>query len=456
MYRKRGLAVLVLTFVVVLLGGAAIAGVGALSNQAPTDEAAAPQLAASTEATATAPKAPHQEQPQSTITIVKEQQTAAVSGDEPAKEPAVAADTKSEVAAEPSEVKPDRRLELVVLSPKNETSVSEPVIRVKGLTHPEATVTLGRQRAEAGPDGLWIMRVELEPGDNRLKFVAELGDQTAEAGLLVTYRKVVDKRFTANQRWEASEENPATNVYYGTGIADTKVTVRSAHGGGTTKVNERGNWEIKVRFPDAPCNEPFKVRVSAATGQSKDFRMKRLCRTDSTFTAHQRWELVDGEPVVNSYYGTAKPNAEVWVGSDFGSGHTKASDDGKWELRVEFPKAPCNEPFRVAAESGDARKEFKMKRVCERDHKFTANQQYGSCGEAVPYDVFWGTGIPGTTITARSDFGGGTTTVAESGDWKLTVKFPDAPQGETFNVLVSDGKGAEAVFKFTNTGGEDG
>jgi hypothetical protein len=183
--------------------------------------------------------------------------------------------------------------------------------------------------------------------------------------------------------------------------------------------------------------------------------MKRVCRTDRVFTAHQRWEVVDGEPVVNYYYGTARPNAEVGVGSEYGSGHTEANEDGKWELRVEFAKAPCNEYFRVAAESGDSRVEFKMKRVCERDHKFTANQRYGSCGEAVPYDEFWGTGIPGTTITVRSEWGGGTTTVSETGKWELKVKFPDAPRNETFKVFVTDGEGGEAVFTFTNTGGGD-
>jgi hypothetical protein len=457
MYRKRGLAVLILTFVAVLLGGAAIAGVGALSNGAPSGGATPPQLSATGDTEEAAPKTTVSETPKSTITIVKEKPAAQESpSNDGTDDPAVEIDLKFEkAAAELNEERPDHRLDLVILSPENETRVTEPLIRVKGLTHPRATVMVGRQTAEVGPDGVWFVKVELEPGENRLQFVAELGDQRAEAGLLVTYQKVVDKRFTAHQKWEAGDGNPTHNLYYGTGVAGTGITVRSDYGGGTTKVNQRGNWEIEVRFLDAPCNEWFKVHVSAATGQSKDFRMKRLCRTEPVFTAHQRWEAVDGEPVVNHYYGTAKPNAEVWVGSDYGSGQTTANDDGKWELRVEFPKAPCNEPFRVAAESGDARKEFKMKRVCERDHVFAANQRYGSCGEAVPYDVFWGTGIPGTTINVRSDFGGGTTAVNEQGKWELEVKFPDAPPHQTFKVLLTDGEGGEAVFEFTNTGGGD-
>ena len=87
--------------------------------------------------------------------------------------------------------------------------------------------------------------------------------------------------------------------------------------------------------------------------------MTRACRVHE-FTAHQRYEVVDGWPVVNYYWGTAKPGAEVHIGSEYGRGTTAANDDGKWEIRVEFPTAPCNEPFRVAAESGDHRKEFKM------------------------------------------------------------------------------------------------
>lgn len=454
MYQKRGLAILVLTFVVVLLGGAAIAGVGALSTEAPSEPAAAPRLSDISDAGMKDQQRDSLPAPKNSLTIVDEAPATdeAPTPNDPAAPTEGAVD---EADAELKEARPDVRLELVILSPENETRVEEPVIRVKGLTHPRATVTLGRQTAEVGPDGLWWMRVELEPGENHLKFVAELGDQRAEAGLLVIYHKVVDKRFTAHQKWEASAEHPATNVYYGTGAAGTKITIRSEHGGGITEVNERGNWEIKVRFPEAPCNEWFKVRASAATGQSKEFRMKRLCRTDAVFTAHQRWEVVDGDPVVNHYYGTARPNAEVWVGSEHGSGHTTANEDGKWELRVEFPKAPCNEYFRVAAESGDARVGFKMKRACAADHKFTANQRYGSCSEVVPYDVFWGSGIPGTTISVRSDHGAGTTAVGESGRWELKVEFPDAPPLETFKVFVTDGEGGEAGFTFTNSAGGD-
>lgn len=450
MHQKRSLTVFALAFVAVLLGGAAIAGVGAVTSEPEVDKATAPALSDATLESDYEAKPAEPDKPKSTITIVTEKVPTAT---EPKTEKPTDEAPKLDDSIEAKEAEVDRRLSLSIISPEQGAEVTEPVIRVKGRTHPRAVVSLGDQTAEVGADGLWVMKVELEPGLNELVFVAELGDQRTRARLLVTYRKVTDKRFTAHQRWETSDDNPATNVYYGTGIAGTRITVRSEYGGDATRVNERGDWKLRVVFPEAPCNEWFKVRVSDEKGQNRDFRMKRICKTDRVFTAHQKWERVDGDPAVNLYYGTARPGAEVWVGSEYGRGHTEANADGKWELKVEFPKAPCNEAFRVAAESGDARVEFKMKRVCERDHKFTANQRYGSCSEAVPYDIFWGTGIPETTITVRSEHGGGTTVVGDSGTWELKVKFPTAPPNETFKVLVTDGEGGEAVFTFTNKGG---
>ena len=174
------------------------------------------------------------------------------------------------------------------------------------------------------------------------------------------------------------------------------------------------------------------------------------------FTAHQRYEVVDGWPVVNYYWGTAKPGAELHIGSEYGRGTTATNDDGKWEIRVEFPTAPCNEPFRVAAESGDHRKEFKMTRACEVDVvlDFTAHQKYGECSEDVPYDVFWGTAAAGATITVESPHGRASTAAGEKGHWELKVEFPDAPVGEVFDVVVESSDGGRSVFSFVNVGQE--
>ena len=51
--------------------------------------------------------------------------------------------------------------------------------------------------------------------------------------------------------------------------------------------------------------------------------VKRVRETVTRFPAHQKCEAVDGEPVVNKYYGTAKPDTKIWVVSDYGKAETK-------------------------------------------------------------------------------------------------------------------------------------
>ncbi len=78
---------------------------------------------------------------------------------------------------------------------------------------------------------------------------------------------------------------------------------------------------------------------------------------------------------------------------------------------------------------------------------------YGSCGEDIPYDVFYGSAEPGAKITAGSEYGGNSTKANENGEWEMKVKFPDAPAGKTFNVKIKASTGQSKTFTFTNTGG---
>ncbi|MEM8706339.1 MAG: hypothetical protein AAGE98_07775 [Actinomycetota bacterium] len=82
---------------------------------------------------------------------------------------------------------------------------------------------------------------------------------------------------------------------------------------------------------------------------------------------------------------------------------------------------------------------------------FTATQRYGSCGEAVPYDVFSGTATPGSTVTISSSHGSGSTVADASGHWSRTVEFPSAPENQPFTVTVS-GLGGSTTLSFVATG----
>jgi hypothetical protein len=219
-------------------------------------------------------------------------------------------------------------------------------------------------------------------------------------------------------------------------------------------VDDSGHWWARVEL-EGGRNRIVAVATAPDGTMSRDHVVVFYDETHE-FIAHQKYEVVDGEnPVVNFYWGTGRPGAEVHVGSEYGRGATKVNDAGVWELRVAF-EAPCNQSFRVAAESGDARVGFEMERVCRVGHEFTAHQKYGSCGEPIPFDVFYGTGTPGARVVVESPYGSGRVTIDERGKWEVRVEFPDAPIGDEFRVVVESSDGGRAVFGFVATGGEHG
>lgn len=120
----------------------------------------------------------------------------------------------------------------------------------------------------------------------------------------------------------------------------------------------------------------------------------------------------------------------------------------KEEPKVEKPKA--EEP------KEEKPKEEKPKEEEPKHIDFTAAQKYGSCGEEVPYDVFWGTTDPGATIKVKSAYGSGVTEANKKGHWEIKVKFPDSKPGDTFDVKVISSAGGSKVFTFTNTQGKEG
>ena len=177
------------------------------------------------------------------------------------------------------------------------------------------------------------------------------------------------------------------------------------------------------------------------------------------FTAHQKWEASDDNPPHNLYWGTATPGTGIWIVSEYGEKHLEAGPEGGWEANVTFEGAPHGVKFKVVVESGDGgRADFYMTVYYPdevEEHEFTANQKFGSCDEDVPYDVFWGTATPGAKIWVESEFGGGVTYANDNGEWEITVEFPEAPFGESFNVYVESDDGGFTTFSFVRTGGEE-
>jgi Glucodextranase, domain B len=82
---------------------------------------------------------------------------------------------------------------------------------------------------------------------------------------------------------------------------------------------------------------------------------------------------------------------------------------------------------------------------------FTANQSYGSCTETPPFDVFYGTGEPGSWVDITSEYGSAELQVGENGQWEKKVYFETAPAGTPFGVRIADQYGRVVEFEFVYT-----
>ena len=170
---------------------------------------------------------------------------------------------------------------LTIDTPENGAQFTQEVVTFAGKTEPGATVVAGGKfRANVDGSGHWSIQLVLSPGANGASFVA-----SDEAGNQTTAKIVVhlgtgegeeeppppEVEFTANSTYGSCSENPPYDVYFGTADPETKVTITSEYGSGSTFANGSGTWELKVFFPEAPSNVPFAVTVRDHTGKSKTF-----------------------------------------------------------------------------------------------------------------------------------------------------------------------------------------
>jgi hypothetical protein len=79
---------------------------------------------------------------------------------------------------------------------------------------------------------------------------------------------------------------------------------------------------------------------------------------------------------------------------------------------------------------------------------FTANSTYESCSDSPPFNVYYGTGEPGSWVDITSEYGSAELVVGEDGNWEKTVYFETAPADEPFGVRVADQYGRVFEFSF--------
>ena len=131
--------------------------------------------------------------------------------------------------------------------------------------------------------------------------------------------------------------------------------------------------------------------------------------------------------------------------SPYGSADLQVGSSGEWLLKLWMHGVPAGSGFNVEVSntaSGDVYEFWVATPAAEPEPDpepavaFSANAVYLTCDLDPPYNDFWGTAQPGTTIKVLSPYGSAEFTVGESGNWEKRVFFESAPIGETFTVKV--------------------
>ncbi len=464
--RRREILVFTAAFVVVLLGGAALAQVGTFTSSPAADatlDAAASDAAALSEADEAETAATTTETAPAPTTGTE---TAALNSDrstetdketdptEPPKDEEEPSDPPKD-EEEPKEDQDTTPPPLAILFPENDQHFDDKVVAFEGETEPGARVFGGNYEADVDSDGNWRIVLILSPGGNTVKFKAKdaAGNITEKSiKVYLDIEEEIEKEFTANQKWEVFDGVPPKNKYYGTGTPGTTVWVGSEYGDGSMKIDSNGEWLFYVEFPTAPCNESFTVVVENENHR-REFTTKWACATHEFSVTHK---YAENTSLWTKFYGTGTPGDTIWAVSEYGEAQTTVESNGEWFVKLHFSDdVPPNDEIKVVIESsrGD-RAEFWYVWIVEEDKEieFTANQKYGSCDAEIPYDKFWGTAQPGATIWVESPYGGGTTTAGEDGSWDIQVDFPEAPFGETFTVVIESSDDGRATFSFIRLG----
>ena len=226
---------------------------------------------------------------------------------------------------------------------------------------------------------------------------------------------------------------------------------------------EKHSEEAKEEAPKE--HEAEEAKDEEAKDEAEESRDPVFAITHPTDNSHVKSKVVafggtydDGTTVHRGKYVASQHDGEWAIELVLSPGLNRVAFKGI-NLAGEYVVSSVN-VYYDAPEKDVAKEEHKEDKKeetkDESEHEnvaFKAHQKYGSCGEEVPYDVFYGTAKPGTKISAISEYGSNSTTANDDGGWEMKVIFPDAPSGKTFNVKIKASTGESKTFSFTNTGG---
>jgi hypothetical protein len=262
------------------------------------------------------------------------------------------------------------------------------------------------------------------------------------------YLDVTGTSFTAHQKY-GTNSSP-WEKFSGTAAPGTVIELLSKYGN-ARMVAEGHEWYLKLHFEGLSGATTFPIVLETSTGQRMEFSFTFKPKVVG-FSANQKYGT-------NSYpwekfFGTAMPGTVIELSSDYGNARMVA-EGYEWYLKLHFDglTGPTTFPIVLHSSTGqvmDFNFTYQPKPI-----EFTAYQKYGSCSEAEPYDKYYGTATPGTTVNVTSAYGSGSTVAAANGEWLVRVYFTGATPGVPFPVTVSDSEGHFKTFEFTSfAGGE--
>ncbi len=220
-------------------------------------------------------------------------------------------------------------------------------------------------------------------------------------------------------------------------------------------VDAEGNWRIVLILSSGANTTKFIAKDRAGnTATATVTAILEAPAKDVTFTAYQKYgATTEG---FEKFWGTGTPGTKITVSSEYGTAATSVGEHGEWLVKLVFQAPPGTVFAATVRDSAGHSKVFEVKVLNAAVKEFSVVQKYGSCSETPPYDVFYGTGAPGTVVEIGSPYGSGRTVIGDAGGWDMKVVFEGAPVGVTFDVVLETTAGHRKVFQFTRLEGDAG
>ena len=154
-----------------------------------------------------------------------------------------------------------------------------------------------------------------------------------------------------------------------------------------------------------------------------------------------------------TFQGVTEPGARVFAGP----WEAEVEESGEWHIVLILSEGSNLAKFTATDDAGNESTASvtvhydpptTTTTIEKEPAEFSAFATFGSCSETPPYDIYYGTGEPGSVITIDSEYGSASVEVNKEGNWEKKVIFETAPPNTPFMVTISDEFGRSKKFEF--------